>query len=33
MAGAKGQSKRSSVTTLVESMILMSWAAACRMER
>ena len=31
--GAEGQSKRSSVTMLEESMILMSLAAACRMER
>ena len=30
---AHGQSNRSSVTTLEESMILMSLAAACRMER
>ena len=30
---AEGQSKRSSVTMLEESMILMSLAAACRMER
>ena len=31
--GAEGQSKRSSVTMLDESMIVMSLAAACRLER
>ena len=32
-AAGRGQSKRSSVTMLEEPMILVSLAAACRMER